>query len=94
MKVVPEIQGNEWGVEGGVCALCMEEEVGGHLCLKCIEMQRWREKVVNSKININEERGHKKLINCTMTTELRNAGKFLWKINIMGKPNKEIRINH
>jgi hypothetical protein len=51
-------------------------------------------KIVNSKsLNINEERGHKKLINCTMTTELRNTGTFLWKINIMGKPNKGKRIN-
>jgi hypothetical protein len=42
---------------------------------------KWREQFLSSKwLNINEDVAYKRKMNCTSVVELRNTGKYLYKI--------------
>jgi hypothetical protein len=55
-----------------------------------LEMQGWRRQFLNSRwLMLNEEVACKKLVNCSMVTELRNVRKFVYKASC--KWEKETR---
>jgi hypothetical protein len=61
--------------------LCNGEEDAIHIILKCPETRKLREHLLSRKWQIiNEEITYKKIINCTNTVELRNLGRYLYKI--------------
>jgi hypothetical protein len=61
--------------------LCNGEEDAVHTVLKHRETRRLREHNVSRKWQImNEELTHKKIINCSNTVEIRNLGRYLYKI--------------
>jgi hypothetical protein len=44
-------------------------------------MKKWKEKLLSSKwLNINEDIVYKRIISCTYVADLRNIGKYLYKI--------------
>jgi hypothetical protein len=52
-----------------------------HILLKCSETRRLREHLLSRKWQrINEELAYKIIINSTNTIELRNLGRYLYKI--------------
>jgi hypothetical protein len=60
---------------------CNGEEEAIRSLLKCPEATRPREHVLSRKWQIiNEELAYKEIINCTNTVELRNLGRYLYKI--------------
>jgi hypothetical protein len=61
------------GSDKGKCPLRSEEEGAIHILLKCLEMQKWREKFLSRKwLIFNEEADYKRIINCTNVVELNN----------------------
>jgi hypothetical protein len=69
------------GFEKGRCPLCREDEDALHILLKCLETRKWGEQLLSRKWRIvNEEVAYKRIINCTNAIELRNTGKYLYKI--------------
>jgi hypothetical protein len=76
-----KVRGVRKGLEIGRCPLCDGEEKVVHILLKCPETRRLREHLLSRKWQIiNEELAYKKIINCTNTVELRNLGRYLYKI--------------
>jgi hypothetical protein len=76
-----KLRGMRKGLETGRCPLCNGEEDAIHILLKCPEIRRLREHLLSRKWQIiNEELAYKKIINCTNTAELRNLGRYLYKI--------------
>jgi hypothetical protein len=65
-----KLRGMRKGLEIGRCPLCNGEEDAIHILLKYPETRRL----------FNEELAYKKIINCTNTVELRNLGRYLYKI--------------
>jgi hypothetical protein len=60
----------------GRCPHCNGQEDAVHILLKCTETRRLREHLLSRKWQIiNEELAYKKI-----TVELRNLGKYLYKI--------------
>jgi hypothetical protein len=52
-----------------------------YILLKCLETRTLRENPLSRKWQIiNEELEYNKIINCTNTVELRNLGRYLYKI--------------
>jgi hypothetical protein len=68
------------GLEIGRCPLCNGEEDAIHILLKCPETRRLREQLSRKWQTINEELSYKIIINCTNSVELRNLGRYLYKI--------------
>jgi hypothetical protein len=69
------------GFEEGICRLCREEEDALHILLKYSEMRNWREQFLSRKwLIVYEEVVFKRMINCANAVELRNMGKYLYKI--------------
>jgi hypothetical protein len=69
------------GLEIGRCPLSNGEYDAIHILLKCPETRRLREHLLSRKwLIINEELAYKNIINCTNTVELRNLGRYLYKI--------------
>jgi hypothetical protein len=49
--------------------------------LKCSETRKWREQILSRNVFVvNDEVAYKRIINCTNDVELRNTGKYLYKI--------------
>jgi hypothetical protein len=82
------------GLEIRRCPLCNGEEDALHVLLKCPETRRLREHLLDRKWQIiNEELAYKKIINCTNTVELRNSGRYLYKIKYKGENRmKELQL--
>jgi hypothetical protein len=60
---------------------CNGEEDTIHILLKFPEIRRLREHLLSRKWQeINEEVAYNKIINCTNTVELKNLGRYLYKI--------------
>jgi hypothetical protein len=69
------------GMKIGRCTLCNGEEDAILILLKCPETRRLREHLLSRKWQIiNDELAYKKIINYTNTVELRNLGRYLYKI--------------
>jgi hypothetical protein len=67
--------------EKGRCPLCREKEDAVHILLKCSETRNWREQFWSRKwLIVNEEVAYKTKKKCTNAVELRNIGKYLYKI--------------
>jgi hypothetical protein len=76
-----KLRGVRKGLETGRCPLCNGEGDAIHILLKCLEISRLREHLLSRKWQIiNEELAYKKIINCTNNVELRNLGRYLYKI--------------
>jgi hypothetical protein len=76
-----KLRGIRKGLEIRRCPLCNGEEDAVHNILKCPETRRLREHLLSRSWQItNEELAYKKIINCTNTVELRNLGRYLYKI--------------
>jgi hypothetical protein len=71
-----EVERHEEGFRDWKMPLCNGEEDAIHILLKCPETRRLSRKWQI----INEEVAYKKIINCTNTVELRNLGRYLYKI--------------
>jgi hypothetical protein len=69
------------GSEIGRCHLCNGVEDTIYILSKCPETKMLREHLLSRKWQIvNEELAYKKIINCTNTAELRNLGRYLYKL--------------
>jgi hypothetical protein len=76
-----KLRGIRKGLVIGICPQCNGQEEAVHILLKCPETRRLREHLLSRKWQIiNEELAYNKIINCTNTVELRNLGKYLYKI--------------
>jgi hypothetical protein len=76
-----KLRGMRKNLELGRCPLCNGEEDAVHILLKCPETIRFRRHLLSRKWQIiNEEPAYKKIINCTNTVELRNLGRYSYKI--------------
>jgi hypothetical protein len=76
-----KLRGIRKGLEIGRCPLRNGEEESMHILLKCPEARRLREHLLSRKWQtVNKELAYNKIINCTNTVELRNLGKYLYKI--------------
>jgi hypothetical protein len=76
-----KLRGIRNGLEIGGCPLCNGEEDTIHILLKYPETRRLREHLLSRKRQIiNDELAYKKIINCTYTIELKNLGRYLYKI--------------
>jgi hypothetical protein len=75
-----KVRGIRKGLEIGRCPLRNGEEDAIHIVLKCPETRRLREHLSRKWQIINVELVYKKIINCTNTVELRNLGRYLYKI--------------
>jgi hypothetical protein len=76
-----KLRGVRKGLEIGRCPLRNGEEGAIYILLKCPETRRMREHLLSRKWQIiNEELAYKKINICTNTVELRNLGRYLYKI--------------
>jgi hypothetical protein len=76
-----KLRGIRKGSQTGRYPRCNGEEDAIHILLKCPETKRLREHLLSRKWQIiTEELAYKKIINCTNTAELRNLGRYLYKI--------------
>jgi hypothetical protein len=76
-----KLRGMRKGLEIGRCPLCNVEEDAVHIILKCTETRRLREHLLSRKWQIiNVQLAYKKIINCTNTVDIRNLGRYLYKI--------------
>jgi hypothetical protein len=58
-----------------------EEAASLHILLKCSETRKWREQFLSRKwLVVNEEVAYERIINCANAVELRDIGKYLYKI--------------
>jgi hypothetical protein len=95
-----KLRGTRNELENGRCPLCNEEDDAVHILLKCPETRRLREHVLSRKwLTINEEIAYKKIISCTNTLEIRNAGSYLYKFkckseNRIKKLQLDFEYNH
>jgi hypothetical protein len=89
-----KLKGMRKGLEIRRCPLYNGEENAVHVLLKCPETRRLREHLLDRKWQIiNEELAYKKIINCTNTVELRNLGRYLYKIKCKGENRiKELQL--
>jgi hypothetical protein len=63
------------------CPLCNGEKDAIRILLEYPETRRLREHLLSRKWQIiNEELAYTKISNCTNTVELRNSGRYLYKI--------------
>jgi hypothetical protein len=75
------LRGIRKGLEVGRCPLRNGEKDAIHILLKYKETRRLREHLLSRKWQIiNEEVAYKKIIICTNTVDLRNLGRYLYKI--------------
>jgi hypothetical protein len=90
-----KFRGSRKGLQIGRCTLCNGEEDAIRILLKCPETRRLREHLLSRKWRIiNEELAYKEIINCTNTVELRNLGRYLYKIKFKWKNrSKELQLD-
>jgi hypothetical protein len=76
-----KLRGIRKGLDIGRCPLCNGEEYVVHILLKCPETRRLREHLLSRKLQIIIEKlAYKKIFTCNNTVELRNLGRYLYKI--------------
>jgi hypothetical protein len=76
-----EVERDKEGFRDWKMPVCNGEEYAIHILLKCPETRRLREHLLSKKWQIiKEELAYKKTINCTNTIDLRNLGRYLYKI--------------
>jgi hypothetical protein len=76
-----KLRGMRKGLEIGRCPLCNGKEDAIHILLKCPEIRRLREHLLSRKWQIiNDELTYKKIIYSTNSAELRNLGRYLYKM--------------
>ncbi|KDR17814.1 hypothetical protein L798_08243 [Zootermopsis nevadensis] len=76
-----KLRGMRGGMDGKICPLCGATESEIHILLKCTETGRWREQLLRNKwFTVGEELAFKKILSTTNDTEVRDLGKFLYKV--------------
>jgi hypothetical protein len=76
-----KLRGSRRGSVREKCPLCLGEEDAKHRLIKCPETKKWREKLCNKWLIINEDVAYRKILvfTCRNISKVKTIGSYLFK---------------